>query len=175
MDMDRKRLIRGVYFGALIILLIVLAGCSPVRQTTENPTTELRPNEQILIPSEPVSEPRGKNADIATSNPGGIVILRHPFDETYIEKGHNVIFEAQAENYDWVSWEFRIGLDGEPFSAEQAVFDYGIIIEGFNRERILIYGVDWEMDGWQIRAVFHKNNGEVAFTDWAKIGLFNPV
>ena len=175
MNMDQKRLIRDVCFGVLFTLLIVLAGCSPARQVAENPATEPNPNEQTLIPSEPVSEPSGKRADYSTTNAGDITILKQPFDETYLEKGHNVIFEAQAENYDWVSWEFRIGLDGEPFSAEEAVFDHKIIIEGFNRERIIIYDIDWDMDGWQIRAVFHKNNGEVAFTDWAKIGLFNPV
>ena len=74
-------------------------------------------------------------------------------------------FISRADNYYWMSWEFRTGSGETPFSAEDAVAYYGLIIEGFNREDIIIYNVTDDMDGWEIRAVFHDIDGNAVYSD----------
>ena len=88
-----------------------------------------------------------------------------------VHEHDNVKFISRAINYDWMSWEFRDSSGGTPFSAEDAVSYRGLIIDGFNDEVIIIYNASWDIDGWQIRSVFHKNSGEVVYSNWATIRL----
>ena len=105
-----------------------------------------------------------------------IVITKHPYDELSLTDGSETSFIARADNANQISWEFRIGDGGDVFSAEDAVAYYGLIIDGFNSEKIIIHNVSWNIDDWQIRAIFiNYASGEVVRSNWAKINLVEAV
>ena len=105
-----------------------------------------------------------------------IIITKYPYDELYLVDGQErTSFIARADNYDWITWEFKIGDDGVPFSTETAMNQYGISLSGTGDEQIYIYNISWTLDGWRIRAVFHQNGGEDTYTTWAKLALMQDA
>ena len=105
-----------------------------------------------------------------------IIITKYPYDELYLMDGQErTSFIARADNYDWITWEFKIGDDGVPFSTETAMNQYGISLSGTGDEQIYIYNISWTLDGWRIRAVFHQNGGEDTYTTWAKLALMQDA
>lgn len=105
-----------------------------------------------------------------------ILITKNPYDELYLMDGQErTSFIARADNYDWITWEFKIGDDGVPFSTETAINNYGISLGGTGDEQIYIYNISWTLDGWQIRAVFHQNGGDTAYTNWARLALMQDA
>ena len=109
-------------------------------------------------------------------NCGTIVISKHPLDETLLRDGQSsTYFTAHASNYSWISWEFKIGDYGEPFSAETAANEYGVCIEGFDSEKLWIHNIGWGINGWYVRAVFHDCNGCPTYSKWAFMRLVEYV
>ena len=97
-----------------------------------------------------------------------IRITKHPIDETLLRDGQSsTYFTSYAENYSWISWEFKIGDNGGPFSAEKAISDYGLTLEGIDTEKITVRNITMGVNGWYIRAVFHDCNGNVKYSNWA--------
>lgn len=101
-----------------------------------------------------------------------IVITKHPLDELCLRDGQSsTFFTSYATGYSWISWEFKIGDNGGPFSAEKAVSDYHLSLEGINSEKITIRNISWGINGWYIRAVFHDECGNVKYSNWAFMRL----
>ncbi len=105
-----------------------------------------------------------------------IVITKHPWSETKLVDGQSsTYFEAHATNYVWMSWEFKIGDYGTPFSAEDAANQYGVNLEGFNSNQLWIRNISWGINGWYVRAVFYDCNGCPTYSNWAFIQLVEYV
>ena len=107
-------------------------------------------------------------AQAPVSTASEIRITKHPLDEVFLRDGQSsTYFTSYAENYSWISWEFKIGDNGGPFSAEKAISDYGLTLEGINSEKITIRNISWGINGWYVRAVFHDAAGNVKYSNWA--------
>ena len=103
-----------------------------------------------------------------------IVITKHPYDEVNLTNGQKATyFLAYADNYSKVSWEFKIGTEGVPFSAADAVKNYGLSLDGLDTEQLWVYNISWGINGWLVRAVFQDEDGNVAYTNWASMLLVN--
>ncbi len=107
-------------------------------------------------------------AQAPVSTASQIVITKHPLDEVLLRDGQSsTYFTSYATGYSWISWEFKIGDNGGPFSAEKAISDYGLCLEGINSEKITIRNITWGINGWYVRAVFHDDCGNVKYSNWA--------
>ena len=106
------------------------------------------------------------------STKSDIVITKHPLDEINLRDGQSsTFFTSYATGYSWISWEFKIGDKGDPFSAEKAISDYKLNLEGIDTEKITIRNISWGINGWYIRAVFHDACGNVKYSNWAFMRL----
>ena len=115
-------------------------------------------------------------AQPATQPCAKIVITKHPYDENFLHDGQSsTYFEAHATNYAWMSWEFKIGDHGYPFSAEEAANSYGVNISGFNDTKLWIHNITWGINGWYVRAVFYDCNGCPTYSNWAFMRLVEYV
>ena len=111
-------------------------------------------------------------ASAPVSTASQIVITKHPLDEVLLKDGQSsTYFTSYATGYSWISWEFKIGDNGGPFSAEKAISDYGLTLEGINSEKITIRNITWGINGWYVRAVFHDDAGNVKYSNWAFMRL----
>ena len=111
-------------------------------------------------------------AQAPVSTASQIVITKHPLDEVLLRDGQSsTYFTSYATGYSWISWEFKIGDNGGPFSAEKAISDYGLCLEGINSEKITIRNITWGINGWYVRAVFHDDCGNVKYSNWAFMRL----
>lgn len=103
-------------------------------------------------------------------------ITKHPTDEVLLHDGqYATYFEARANNSCWMSWEFKIGDNGTPFSAEEASSEYGLNLEGYNSNQLWIYGITWGINGWYVRAVFYDCNNNPTYSKWAFMRLVKYV
>ena len=108
--------------------------------------------------------------------PCKIIITKHPLDEIFLRDGQSsTYFTSYASNYSWMTWEFKIGDYGDPFSAEIAARDYGLCLEGINSEKITIRNITWGINGWYVRAVFYDCNGCPTYSNWAFMRLVEYV
>ncbi|MGX8692335.1 MAG: hypothetical protein ACSW8E_01075 [Clostridia bacterium] len=101
--------------------------------------------------------PDGKTATISREYEALVFaprIIKHPGEET-VDEGSFVSYVSTAAYATGLTWEF-ISPDG------QTVFDSKDLVKTFpesncnndGKEKIVIYNVTREMDGWQVRAVF---------------------
>lgn len=130
-------------------------GTQPTQPTAESP----------CVQQQPAVQPCPK-----------IVITKHPIDEIYLRDGQSsTFFTSYASNYAWMTWEFKIGDYGDPFSAEIAARDYGLYLEGINSEKLWIRNITWGINGWYVRAVFYDCNGCPTYSNWAFMRLVECI
>ena len=107
---------------------------------------------------------------------GKIVITKHPIDEIFLRDGQSsTYFTSYASNYSWMTWEFKIGDYGDPFSAEIAARDYGLNLDGIYSEKLWVRNITWGINGWYVRAVFYDCNGCPTYSNWAFMRLVEYV